>query len=173
MSKTEKFHLALKEWIQIFMRHSMHSYTEWMGEKGLSRSQVGALMMINHRENCQVTTIGDDLGISTPAASQLVDRLVQLDMVERREDKEDRRVKILALSKNGRKLIHEGLKARMGWVDELIENIPENELEDITNSFRSMIHASEKINKKSTKNSDEKMVVWKIQTDQELANDES
>ena len=155
------------------MRHSMHSFTEWMGENDLSRSQVGALMMINHRKNCQVTMIGEDLGISTPAASQLVDRLVQLDMVERREDKEDRRNKKLALRKKGRQLIQEGFKARMGWVDELIEYIPENELEDITNGFRSMIKASEKIDKKSTKNSDEKIVVWKIQTDQELENDES
>ncbi len=173
MSKIKEFHLVLKKWTQIFMRHSMHSFTNWMSEHDLSRSQVGALMMINHRNNCQITHIGDDLGITTPAASQLVDRLVQLNMVERKEDPEDRRVKILALSIKGRNLVQNGFKAKLEWVDELTDYIPETELESITEGFRTMIAASEKINKIPHKNEEEKMVVWKIQTDQELRDDES
>lgn len=167
MSNKDEFNLVLREWIEVFMRHSMHSFTNWMADHDLSRSQVSALMMINHRKNCQVTMIGEDLGISTPAASQLVDRLVQLDMVEREEDPDDRRVKILALSKKGRELIHEGFKARLYWTDELTESLSEKNLEDITQGFKNMVAVAEKISSLPKDCDIERTIIWKLRKNQE------
>ncbi len=64
-------------------------------------------MYIFHAGECLVSDIGTLADVSNAAASQLVERLVQQDLVNQREDPENRRTKILNLSEKGKKLIQD------------------------------------------------------------------
>jgi DNA-binding MarR family transcriptional regulator len=118
-----------------------------MNECGLTRSQIGALMEIYHKGHCPVTTIGHDLGITTAAASQLVDRLVNIGLMERTEDTDDRRVKIVTLSEEGAKLLNQGLDARLGWVEELASVIPLPQQQEIIEALKTLVGAAQIITK--------------------------
>jgi DNA-binding MarR family transcriptional regulator len=61
-----------------------------------------------------VSEVGDHLGVSNAAASQMVDRLVQQGLLERVESPADRRMKQLTLTARGRALV-EKAKARHAW----------------------------------------------------------
>src|SRR3954463_2155864 len=57
----------------------------WL-ELDLTMSQVRAMIALSQRESMSIGTLAELLGIGISAASQLVERLVQQGLVERRED---------------------------------------------------------------------------------------
>ena len=77
-----------------FMHRSMHSLIHYIKKNDLSMSQIGALFQINHGKS-NVSELGEGLGITIAAASQMLERLVQQELILRTEDPEDRRVKKL------------------------------------------------------------------------------
>ena len=123
MTSQQRFTQVLREWSQVFMHRSIDEFTRFMNESGLSASQIHALMRLYHasegRGACRVSELGSHLGISNAASSQMVDRLVQLGLLQRAEDQQDRRVKQVALTPQGRALIETGIEIRRSWMEEL------------------------------------------------------
>jgi DNA-binding MarR family transcriptional regulator len=92
-----------------------------MEETDLSFSQISVLMRLYHGGNSGISEIGSQLGVTKAAASQAVDRLVQLGLIGRTEDPVDRRAKRLALTQRGRTLIEKGIEARSKWIEGLTD----------------------------------------------------
>jgi DNA-binding MarR family transcriptional regulator len=66
--------------------------------------------------------------VSPGAASQLVDRLEKLEMVERIADPEDRRVRQVLVLDKGEKFMQENFRFSQNWLSEIPANInPEQE----------------------------------------------
>jgi DNA-binding MarR family transcriptional regulator len=99
------------------MQRSMRDFRKFMDLTGLSFSQINILMRLVHHGNTNVSEVGEQLGVTNAAASQAVERLVQLGLIVRTEDPEDRRAKQLALTQKGRTLIEQGVEARSKWVE--------------------------------------------------------
>jgi DNA-binding MarR family transcriptional regulator len=136
---SDPFVPMLKEWIEVSMQHSMRNFLRFARESGLSMSHLGAIFHIHQIGSCGVTEIGEHLGVTSAAASQMLDRLVQQGFVLRTEDPEDRRVKQIALTTQGQKILSEGIRAREIWLDELAETLSESEKETITSALSMLI----------------------------------
>jgi len=119
MSPEQTLNEVLQEWSEVFMHRSMRDFKRFMDESGLSASQANALMRLYHEGACGVSDIGIQLGFTNAAASQMVERLVQMGLVERSEQPTDRRVKQLSLTANGRALVERGISARRAWMETL------------------------------------------------------
>ncbi len=135
----DPFLSSLKQWMDISMRHSMRNTIRYARESGLSMSHIGAIFHIHRIGSCGVTEIGDHLGVTSAAASQLLDRLVQQGLVERSEDPVDRRVKRIELTEKGQHLFEEGVRARQSWLDDLARTLSDQEKEQITTAFSILI----------------------------------
>lgn len=98
-------HSAFHEGLEAVLAHIIQDFMHFMKQHGLSASQIHALMYIYHAGECQVSDIGALADASNAAASQLVERLVQQDLVERKEDPANRRMKIVQLTEKGKELI--------------------------------------------------------------------
>jgi DNA-binding MarR family transcriptional regulator len=114
-----QFTQVLHEWSEIFMRRSMHDLVQFTRQAGLSMSQLSALMRLYHGGACGVSDLGEHLGVSSAAASQMIERLVQQGLLERSEHPDDRRIKRITVSAAGRRLIAEGVAARRRWMESL------------------------------------------------------
>ncbi len=123
MSPSKPISEIIQEWTNAFMHHSGRDFKYFMEETGLSFSQVNVLIRLFHGTNCDVSEIGEEMGVTNPAASQAVDRLVQLGLIERVEDPADRRSKRLTLSNQGRTLVENGIKARSQWMIDLAQTL--------------------------------------------------
>jgi DNA-binding MarR family transcriptional regulator len=121
MSPTIVFTDVIREWSEVFMQRSMRDFRKFMDETNLSFSQINILMRLVHGGNTGVSEVGSQLGVTNAAASQAVDRLVQLGLIERTEDPDDRRAKKLALTPKGRVLIEKGIEVRSQWVEGLTD----------------------------------------------------
>jgi DNA-binding MarR family transcriptional regulator len=120
MQSSDPFIDTLRTWVDSFMHRSMRNSLRFAKDKGLSMSQVGALFRICHVAS-GVSDIADDLGVTSAAASQMLDRLVQQDLIVRSEDPNDRRVKQLVLTDKGHELLQESIQARQKWIEELAD----------------------------------------------------
>lgn len=131
MEEADPFVVTLQEWMEVFMHRSVHDFVGYARESGLSMAQLGALFQIHHRGSCGVTDLGDNLGVTSSAASQMLDRLVQQGLILRSEDPSDRRVKQIILTDRGLHVLQESIRARQSWLSDLAETLSDSEKEAI------------------------------------------
>ena len=122
---------TIRQLIDVITTRSMRERSHFVKASGLSMPQFGILMHLYYSNNCGISLLGEHMDISAPAASQLVDRLVQHGLVERTEDPNDRRAKQLTLTPKGRELIETGLTARTRWVDELVMSLKPEDYDQV------------------------------------------
>ncbi len=73
-----------------------------VSEEDLSFSQVAAMHIIDRENVININDISGRLNLSVSATSRLIDELVKKELVERREDQENRRSKNLSPTKKGK-----------------------------------------------------------------------
>ena len=105
---------GLTEDLATFVKYLMHAHGEdffkAVGELDLSFSQVRILGVLGRDvERASVKELADRLALSLPAVSRSVEGLVQRGYVTRAEDSDDRRMKRIAATGDGRALL-----ARLG-----------------------------------------------------------
>ena len=144
MSSTKVLTEVIRDWSEVFMHRSMRDFRRFMDETGLSFSQINILMRLVHGKSTGVSEIGEQLGVTNAAASQAVDRLVQLDLIERTEDPEDRRAKRLALTQKGRVLIEKGIEARSKWIEGLTDALTPEQQNMIISALTLLTEAAQK-----------------------------
>jgi len=135
----DPFITAFGEWMEILVRQSMRRFLRYARESGLSMSHIGAIFHTHQLGSCGVTEIGEHLGVSSAAASQMLDRLVQQDLVLRSEDPNDRRVKRIELTEKGKCILEEGLRARQTWLKDLALSLTEGERDTVQEAMRILI----------------------------------
>ncbi len=136
MSSSVTLPQALRAWAQVFMRRSMTDFMRYARDSGLSMQQLGALFYLCRRDSRGVSDIGDDLGVTSAAASQMIERLVQQGLLERSEDPHDRRVKQVVLTAKGKELIERSMQARQGWLEKVARLLTPEQQETIIASLK-------------------------------------
>ncbi len=112
------------------MKNKMHAKIMQPGRKDcITHSQLFVLAIIEEHRNIGIKEISNMLGISSSAATQLVDGLAENGYAVRKADSKDRRALQLELSIKGRRHIT-GLKnKRMKMVAMLFDALNDEELE--------------------------------------------
>jgi len=139
MSSRDPFLSSIHEWMELIMHRSMRGYIHYAREKSLSRSMIGTLFHLGHRDHAGVTDLGEHLGVSSAAASQMLEHLVEEGLIQRLEDPDDRRMKKITLTEEGTRVMKESVSARLDWIDALEESLSEKEKEQITKAMQLII----------------------------------
>lgn len=119
MSSSELLPRVLTEWTGVLMRASSGDFQRIMRDYSLSMPQLSTLMRLYYHNAAAVSDIGAELGVTNAAGSQMVDRLVQLGLINRNEDRLDRRVKNVKLTDKGRQLVQQIMDVRRRWMEDL------------------------------------------------------
>jgi DNA-binding MarR family transcriptional regulator len=135
----ETFINAFGEGMEALMQKTMRRFLRHARESGLSMSHIGAIFHTHRFGSCGVTEIGEHLGMSSAAASQMLERLVQQDLVKRTEDPDDRRVKRIELTDKSKHILEEGLRVRQTWLKDLARSLDENERETVEAAMRILV----------------------------------
>jgi DNA-binding MarR family transcriptional regulator len=130
---------ALQEAFGIFRQRLMGNLYAFARDKGLTMGQFGAMLHVYHRGGCGVSDIGSDLGITNSAASQMLERLVQLKLIVRTEDPSDRRVKQIDLTDKGRQILQEGSLTNRNWLEQIAVSMTEKEQEQVRSAVTILI----------------------------------
>ena len=142
MTTLDSFSTTLLSAVAIIMRRSMQSYARYIKNSGLSMSQMSALFYLYRKGSGGVSDIGEEMGVTSAAASQMLDKLVLQGLITRSEDPHDRRLKQIVLTDKGRQSLdhlREGLHTRHSWLDELADKLSPAEQEQVEAAFQILI----------------------------------
>ncbi len=144
MSETEVTG-RLEKLLETFMRRSMHNFILTAKERGLSMSQIGALFAIHRKGSCGVSDIGDHLGITAAATSQMLNRLVDQDLIERTEDPVDRRLKRIVLTAAGTQTLQDSVRARQNWLHRLAVTLTPDEQDHVSSALQLLLEKASQL----------------------------
>jgi len=149
-SSQDPFIIALREWLEEFMHRSIHAFFRYSRKSALSISQTNSLFRLYHHGASPVNDLADHLGITMAAVSQLLAPLEDINLIQRLQDPNDRRVKRIALTEQGKQRVHEIMRARHAWLDDLVASLTSEEKQEIlpaiillTNKSRGLTHNSD------------------------------
>src|SRR6266576_2561990 len=78
----------------------------------LSVLQIQALFFLKQNKNAQMSEIAEHFHIELPSATSLLNKLNQMDFVERNADPNDRRLVRIVLSKKGEAVLKQAMDER-------------------------------------------------------------
>jgi DNA-binding MarR family transcriptional regulator len=109
-------------------------------ELDLSLAQARALFLVNVSPYpLPIHTIGREVGVSVATAGRHVDRLVGLGLVSRDESPSDRRIKLVAPTEHGRRMIADQLELRRSAIRRFVELLPEPQRADLETATRAAL----------------------------------
>jgi DNA-binding MarR family transcriptional regulator len=91
-----------------------------------------------------MTALGEELGISVSAVTQIADRLERAALVERAPEAEDRRMKLLRLTACGTDLMRRRREMRINRVEEVLNRLPPLDRAASLDALRALLAASER-----------------------------
>lgn len=100
-------------------------------EHELSVAQLAALYLLDERGALRVGDVSEELELSLPTTSRLVDDLVKQKLVAREEDPNDRRARVLSLTTKGRTFIEKSSEARIATIASALRELPANVLKNV------------------------------------------
>ena len=101
-----------------------------LASAGTSPDQVQALRAIYARDRMTVGELARSMGLERNSASQLAERLVQQELIERVRSTGDRRQVFVALSQDGRALLNASEPDTTGLTDELLAGLSQSQIDD-------------------------------------------
>ena len=113
-------------------------------ESGLTFAQMKVLVELQMPdEDHTVTSLAEDLGISTASASRAADGMVRKKLATRVEDPDDRRVKRLALTAKGRRLADRIISARLASLEEFTGSLEADQRHKLESALDALMERPE------------------------------
>jgi DNA-binding MarR family transcriptional regulator len=106
-----------------------------------TRAQMGVLFLVSRVGTTGIKNIAERLCMTSSAATQLVDGLVDDGLLTRREGGEDRRKTEVSLTSKGKKKVDSCMKMRHKLLEKLLEPLTDAELRAFKNLQQKMLHA--------------------------------
>ncbi len=148
MTKPLQINQSLRQWMDIFMHRSMRGWGLFAKSSGLSMPQLSIMMQLHYKGTCGMSQVSERLGVTAAAASQLAEKLVQSGYLERTEDPQDRRAKVLCLTKEGSKLVGEGIEERYRWMEDISKSLSSEDSKKIEEALNILTNAARQLDEK-------------------------
>jgi DNA-binding MarR family transcriptional regulator len=104
----------------------------------ISMAQIKVLMILSFKGSAAISKLAEELGVSHPTASQLVDRLVLAGHVERVESATDRRITLARLTEGGEQLAQRLWQGRMSHLRHCLAQLDEQDLAALRQGLRAL-----------------------------------
>lgn len=111
-------------------------------DQQVTPSQVVALRYLALNESSLMSDVAEGLGISFPAATKTIDRLVRKSLVSRSEDPHDRRVVRIRLTELGKQLVNEINQERSRRFAMVLSRMEQPSLNSLHQSMEKFITAA-------------------------------
>ncbi|UGS35459.1 MarR family winged helix-turn-helix transcriptional regulator [Capillimicrobium parvum] len=101
-----------------------------LAELDIGLTDMKLMHHLSHsRTEPTVKELADSMRLSLPGASRAADALLRRGWVERREDEQDRRMKRLRITDDGRDVLRRVEEARLAGLESLIATLPAEDLD--------------------------------------------
>lgn len=145
MISTPQLIQSIRHFLDFAMHQVWHERAHLAKAIGLSMPQLGILMQLHYRGTCGISDLSERFDITSAAASQLVDKLVQGGLIQREEDPHDRRVKRVNLTEKGQQFIHHSMENRYRWAEGVAGKLSAEEREQVHRALDILSRAAQDV----------------------------
>lgn len=119
----------------------------WKRGEALTKEEIGEevtndqhylLRYIYRRQRCTTTELAEAFSVQKSAITAIMNRLVEKNMIERVQDKNDRRVLYLTLTKEGRTLFEKTEARVFNLVESIIQQFGQEEIETFIRTYEKL-----------------------------------
>lgn len=104
--------------------------------------QYRALVVLASKGPQRVASLAEELKVTPPTATRMVERLVRKRLVRRRTSREDRREVRVSLAPAGRELVAEVTRRRRAEIARILSQIPVEDQEAMVDLFSKLVRAA-------------------------------
>ncbi len=126
--------------------------TPWL-DLDLTMAQLKALMVVVQTDGVSSRGLANRLGISAPAVTPLVDRLIEQKLVRREDDPSDRRVVLITPTEGALALHDKLMETSRATVAAIVDALPEEELSRIERALAQLRAAAADVLARAHRNS--------------------
>jgi DNA-binding MarR family transcriptional regulator len=114
-------------------------------ESRLSLTQVKALVALDAEQAgpCPIRQLAEELGITPPTATRAIDALVERDLVSRIEDPDDRRVRRIAITEAGHRLVGELASRRTAELEAFAEGLNGSQRRKLITALEALLESED------------------------------
>lgn len=128
---------AARAYLQVADAIRLATLPNWL-HADLTFSQVKAIALLAHHGSLSVGELAALLGVGSPAASILIQQLVEQKLAGRKEDPRDRRRTLVSLTSRGSKLISGQRQQRQDKLVEWLGQLEEQPLRDLLRGLQAL-----------------------------------
>lgn len=110
----------------------------------VTKSQWFAMYYINRNEYLSQKELAELMGASQPTITGILDRLEKQDFIERKEDQEDKRRKVIGLTQAGKEVNEKLTYIAEDFKNTCLENVDEKDQETFLEILDKMVASAEK-----------------------------
>lgn len=140
MASQSEFLETVESWARLYFFQSLTEFFNYLKHSELSLLQGYALAYLFFKGPLKISELCDHMMVSPGAASQMVDRLEKLAMVERTADPNDRRVRKVRVLAKGSTFVQENFAFSQSWLSEIPTRITPRQETRITDALSILIH---------------------------------
>lgn len=144
----EKFTSAIQAIFPKLMHYLSAEENRELTGLGITPSQINALLVLYLYDDLTMGKLSSEIYLAESAATRLVNRLVNLNLVKRRGDDKDRRVVRVTLTSYGRQLSRLVFERRSFRFNNLAQHLDADEREKLIFSLQSVMRVFEELDQK-------------------------
>ncbi len=138
--KSDELYEALGEFFQRIFSLGEAGTMDRMIELDVSFTQARTMFLLAHCAGpLPINEIASKLGLSVAATGRNIDQLVKLGIVERQENPDDRRVKLVSLSPQGFEIADQQIEQKRQAVRAFVDRLSATEAENLTQALRPIL----------------------------------
>jgi DNA-binding MarR family transcriptional regulator len=142
---------TVENWAKLYFLQSLTDFFNYLKHSDLSLLQGYALTYLFFKGPIKISELCEHMMVSPGAASQMVDRLEKLEMVERIADPEDRRVRKVLVLEKGERFVQENFTFSQSWLSEIPGSITPEQEAQITSVLSILLQSTGKNNQTQIK----------------------
>ncbi len=143
--ETEKFTAAIQAIFPKLMHYLNAEENRELTGLGITPGQINALLVLYLHDNLTMGKLSQEIYLAESAATRLVNRLVNLNLVKRRGDEKDRRVVRVTLTSYGRQLSSLVFERRSFRFNNLAQRLSQSERENLVVSLQAVMRVFEEM----------------------------
>ena len=144
---TDKFTAAIQAIFPKLMHYLNAEENRELTGLGITPSQINALLVLYLNDSLTMGELSSEIYLAESAATRLVNRLVNLNLVRRRGDEKDRRIVRVSLTSYGRQLARLVFERRSFRFNNLANRISPEERENLIISLQAVMRAFAELEK--------------------------
>ena len=113
----------------------------------LSILQIHTLKFLKQQSHAQMSEIAEHLHTEMPSATSLLNKLVTLQLVERKQDEKDRMLVRITLTEKGNALLKKAMEEKVSQIEHMLSYLSDTEQHEL-------LRLMEKLNERIEKNND-------------------